>query len=152
MTEIATQLKLDNQICFPLYAISRLVIQQYKLLLDELGVTYPQYLVLLVLWEQEEIPVKEISHRLFLETNTLTPLLKRMQSNGILERKRSKTDERVVIISLTPKGKELQNRAIEIPNKLVQQSDCFSTEEDVFVLKRILDKILDNVKNNKTCG
>lgn len=152
MTEIATQLKLDNQICFPLYAISRLVIQQYKPLLDELGVTYPQYLVLLVLWEQEEIPVKEISHRLFLETNTLTPLLKRMQSNGILERKRSKTDERVVIISLTPKGKELQNRAIEIPNKLVQQLDCFSTEEDVFVLKRILDKILDNVKNNKTCG
>tara|TARA_R110002111_G_scaffold112486_1_gene172258 strand:+ start:552 stop:1010 length:459 start_codon:yes stop_codon:yes gene_type:complete len=152
MTEIATQLKLDNQICFPLYAISRLVIQQYKPLLDELGVTYPQYLVLLVLWEQEEIPVKEISHRLFLETNTLTPLLKRMQSNGILERKRSKTDERVVIISLTPKGKELQNRAIEIPNKLVQKLDCFSTEEDVFVLKRILDKILDNVKNNKTCG
>ena len=152
MTEIATQLKLDNQICFPLYAISRLVIQQYKPLLDELGVTYPQYLVLLVLWEQEEIPVKEISHRLFLETNTLTPLLKRMQSNGILERKRSKTDERVVIISLTPKGKELQNRAIEISNKLVQKLDCFSTEEDVFVLKRILDKILDNVKNNKTCG
>ena len=152
MAETVTELKLDNQICFPLYAVSRLVIQQYKPLLDELGVTYPQYLVLLVLWEQEEIPVKEISQKLFLETNTLTPLLKRMQSNGILERKRSKTDERVVIISLTPKGKELQKRAIEIPNKLVHKLDCFSTEEDVFVLKRILDKTLDNVKNNKTCG
>ena len=152
MTEIATQLKLDNQICFPLYAISRLVIQQYKPLLDELGVTYPQYLVLLVLWEQEEIPVKEISQKLFLETNTLTPLLKRMQCNGILERKRSKTDERVVIISLTSKGKELKNRAIEIPTKLVNKLDCFSTEEDIFVLKQILDKTLDNVKNNKTCG
>jgi DNA-binding MarR family transcriptional regulator len=144
MAEKATQLKLENQICFPLYAVSRLVIQQYKPLLDELGVTYPQYLVLLVLWEKEEIPVKEISSKLFLETNTLTPLLKRMQSNGIVERKRSKTDERVVIISLTPKGKKFQNKAIEIPNKLVQKLDCFSTEEDVFVIKRILDKILDN--------
>lgn len=152
MTKTAEQLKLDNQLCFPLYAVSRLVIQQYKPLLDELGITYPQYLVLLVLWEKEEIPVKEISHRIFLETNTLTPLLKRMQSNGIVERKRSKTDERVVIISLTTKGKDLKNKANNIPNKLVKKLDCFSSEEDLFALKRILDKILDNVEKDKTCG
>ena len=152
MEDIATQLKLENQICFPLYAVSRLVIQQYKPLLDELGVTYPQYLVLLVLWEKEEVPVKEISQKLFLETNTLTPILKRMQSNGIVERKRSKTDERVVIISLTPKGRELHNKAIEIPNKLIEKLDCFSTEEDVFLIKRILDKILYNPENKENYG
>lgn len=152
MAETAKQLQLDNQICFPLYAVSRLVIQQYKPLLDKLEVTYPQYLVLLVLWEKEEIPVKEISKKLLLETNTLTPLLKRMQSNGLIERKRSETDERIVIISLTSKGKELQNKAIEIPNKLIHKLDCFSTEEDVVMLKSILDKILNNMKNNKTCS
>lgn len=151
MTETAKQLRLDNQICFPLYAISRLVIRQYKPLLDELGITYPQYLVLLVIWEKGEIPVKEISKQLFLETNTLTPLLKRMESNGIIERKRSKTDERIVIISLTSKGKEFHNKAIEIPYKLIHSLDCFSTEEDALLLKKILDRILDKMKDNKIC-
>lgn len=147
MIEDSAQLKLENQICFPLYAVSRLVIQQYKPLLAELELTYPQYLVLLVLWEKEEIPVKEIAEQLFLETNTLTPLLKRMEKNGIIQRNRSKIDERVVIISLTEKGKDLHSKAIDIPNKLIHKLDCFSIEqEDIFVLKRILDGILTATK------
>ena len=99
MEENNHQLKLENQICFPLYSVSRLLIQQYKPLLDELDITYPQYLVLLVLWEKNEIPVKDISEKLLLETNTLTPLLKRMETKGFIKRNRSTTDERMVIIS-----------------------------------------------------
>lgn len=144
MKEVPAQLKLENQICFPLYAVSRLVIQQYKPLLNELGVTYPQYLVLLVLWENAPISVKEISKKLFLETNTLTPLLKRMESNGLVQRNRSKEDERVVIISLTTQGKELQNKANQIPNNLINRLSCLSIQkDDIFTLKRILDGILD---------
>lgn len=148
MSEVGDHLKLENQICFPIYAVSRLVIQQYKPLLDELEITYPQYLVLLVLWQNDDIPIKEISDRLFLETNTLTPLLKRMENNGIIKRNRSKMDERVVIISLTQKGKKLYTKALEIPNQLLQKLGCFSIEEnELFSLKKILDKILFEVGN-----
>lgn len=140
-----SQLKLENQICFPLYSVSRIVIQQYTSILDELGLTYPQYLVLLVLWENEDIPVKGISEKLFLESNTLTPLLKRMEANGFIRRSRSKIDERMVIISLTPKGKDMQQQAIAIPDKLMNKLDCLSIDqEDLPALKRILDKILSS--------
>lgn len=150
MEEGLSSLKLENHICFSLYSVSRLVIKQYKPLLEELNVTYPQYLVLLVLWENEEIPVKEISEKLFLETNTLTPLLKRMEANGIVERNRSKIDERSVIISLTPKGKELQQKAEGIPNKLAQRLSCIALEEqDTYLLKGMLDKILASAKEHK---
>ncbi|WP_435182172.1 MarR family winged helix-turn-helix transcriptional regulator [Cellulophaga omnivescoria] len=141
-------LKLENQICFPLYSVSRLLIQQYKPLLDELNITYPQYLVLLVLWEKNEIPVKDISEKLLLETNTLTPLLKRMETNGYLQRNRSKTDERMVIISLTKKGKDAHQKALEIPQKLVEKLDCFSVDKkEMEVMKSILDKVIATVKN-----
>lgn len=147
MTTHSPQLRLENQVCFPLYATSRLITQQYKPLLDELGVTYPQYLVLLVLWEKDKISIKEISDKLFLETNTLTPLLKRMEKNGIIKRMRSEIDERVVTISLTQQGKDLHHKAIEIPYKLIDKLDCFPIEkEEVYVLKRILDKILAAAK------
>lgn len=142
-----SQLKLENQICFPLYAASRIITQQYKPLLKILGVTYPQYLVLLVLWEKDKIPVKEISEKLLLETNTLTPLLKRMEVNGLIKRTRSKEDERIVIISLTQKGEHLKNKAIEIPNKLKAQLDCLEIDqEDTLILKKILDKFLVHIK------
>lgn len=143
MPENTNQLKLENQICFPLYSVSRLIIQQYKPLLDNLGVTYPQYLVLLVLWDKEEIPVKDISKKLFLETNTLTPLLKRMEANDLIARNRSKTDERSVIVSLTEKGRFLKDKAKEIPTQLIDKLSCFAfEEEDAFNLKQILDKFL----------
>lgn len=114
------QLKLERQLCFPLYAASRLVIQEYQPHLDVLGITYPQYLVLMVLWETDSLAVSEITHRLLLNTNTVTPILKRMEAQGIVTRQRSKEDERKVIIALTPKGKELQKEAAAIPEKLAE--------------------------------
>lgn len=113
------QLKLENQLCFPLYAASRLVIQEYQPHLEKLGITYPQYLVLMVLWETDSIAVSEITRRLILNTNTITPVLKRMEAQGIITRQRSEEDERKVIVTLTPKGKELQIEAASIPEKFV---------------------------------
>ena len=98
------QLKLENQICFPIYAASRLITREYQPLLDELGLTYPQYLVLMVLWENDGLPVNEIGRRLILNTNTVTPLLKRMETQGLVTRRRSADDERRVIVALTPQG------------------------------------------------
>jgi DNA-binding MarR family transcriptional regulator len=113
------QLKLSNQFCFPVYAASRLIIREYQPHLEKLGITYPQYLVLMVLWETDNITVNEISQKLILNTNTLTPLLKRMESQGIITRKRSDPDERKVIIQLSEKGREMRIEAASIPDKLV---------------------------------
>lgn len=112
------QLKLANQLCFPLYAASRLVTRSYQPYLDELGITYPQYLVLLVLWEQDGLTVNDISKKLILNTNTTTPLLKRLEAQGIITRHRSGDDERKVVISLTPKGAEMERMAACVPQKL----------------------------------
>ncbi|MGD9994010.1 MAG: MarR family winged helix-turn-helix transcriptional regulator [Salinivirgaceae bacterium] len=125
------QLKLDNQLCFPFYAVSRLITRAYQPYLDELGITYPQYLVLLVLWEKNGITVSEISQRLILNTNTITPLLKRLEALGILNRQRASDDERKVIISLTEKGKAMQEAAADIPLKLTRglNSEVLNAEE-----------------------
>lgn len=112
------QLKLSSQVCFPLYAASRLITREYQPYLDKLGITYPQYLVLLVLWETDGLSVNAISRKLILHTNTVTPLLKRMESMGILTRKRSGEDERKVVVHLTGKGKEMREAAAAIPEKL----------------------------------
>lgn len=114
------QLKLHNQLCFPLYAASRLVTREYQPFLDKLGITYPQYLVLLVLWESDRQSVNEISQKLILNTNTVTPLLKRMETQGLISRIRSEKDERKVEIALTEKGKELESEASAIPGKLAE--------------------------------
>jgi DNA-binding MarR family transcriptional regulator len=137
------QLKLENQICFPLYAASRLITKEYQPYLDELHITYPQYLVLLVLWETDKISVNEIAHRLLLNTNTITPLLKRMEADGILQRTRSDEDERKVIIQLTVKGLDMKLSASEIPAKLTSgiKPEEFSLEELV-ALKGSLEKII----------
>jgi DNA-binding MarR family transcriptional regulator len=125
------QLKLDNQLCFPFYAVSRLITRAYQPYLDELGITYPQYLVLLVLWEKNGITVSEISQRLILNTNTITPLLKRLEVLGILNRQRATDDERKVIISLTEKGQAMKKEAADIPFKLTQglNSEVLNAEE-----------------------
>lgn len=115
------QLKLSNQLCFPLYAASRLIIREYQPSLEEIGITYPQYLVLMILWEKDELSVNEIAERLILNTNTVTPLLKRMQTLKLITRKRSDKDERKVIIGLTAKGLEMQKSAALIPEKLVSK-------------------------------
>jgi DNA-binding MarR family transcriptional regulator len=145
------QLKLGNQLCFPVYAASRLIIREYQPYLDKLGITYPQYLVLMVLWETDTISVNEISKKLILNTNTITPLLKRMETQGIIERHRSENDERKVIVNLTQKGKLMQIEAAVIPEKLAAGliSDTMKIEE-LIDLKHKLDVIINflNEKNN----
>jgi MarR family transcriptional regulator, organic hydroperoxide resistance regulator len=112
-------LSLDNQVCFPLYAASHLMTRLYRPLLDQIGLTYPQYLVLLVLWEQSHAcSVGDICQRLHLDSGTITPLLKRLESNGLISRTRSPQDERRVFVSLTPQGQQLQQQAAHIPNTL----------------------------------
>jgi MarR family transcriptional regulator, organic hydroperoxide resistance regulator len=133
------QLKLKNQLCFPVYAASRLITREYQPFLDKLGITYPQYLVLMVLWETDSISVNEISQKLILNTNTITPLLKRMESQNIIKRIRSEKDERKVIISLTPKGKDLRIEAASIPENLLK--GLSSDDIDLNELLELRDKL-----------
>lgn len=144
------QLKLNNQLCFPVYAASRLITREYQPFLDKLGITYPQYLVLLVLWEKDAITVNEISQKLILNSNTITPLLKRMESQGIITRQRSGSDERKVIIQLTEKGVQMQKEAVKIPEELGSEiiSEAMSVE-DLLALKEKLYVII-NYLNKKT--
>lgn len=116
------ELKLDNQLCFPLYAASRMVTRAYRPYLEPLGLTYPQYLVLMVLWEEEAITLGKISERLLLNTNTLTPLLKRMENQGLLIRRRKDDDGRQVLHDLTTKGRALEEEARSIPKALFEQA------------------------------
>ncbi len=111
-------LKLENQLCFPLYAAAKEVVKAYTPFLSPLGLTYTQYLVLLVLWEKEAMSVKELGELLFLDSGTLTPVLKRLEKQGLLKRERSKEDERVVIAELTDEGQSLKEKAVEIPKKM----------------------------------
>lgn len=144
------QLQLSSQICFPIYTASRLITKAYKPYFDEMGITYPQYLVLMVLWENNEISVNQITEKLLLNTNTLSPLLKRMEKRELLERNRSSEDERSVIIKLTEKGKLLKTKAHPIPEKLIMElvSDNIKIE-DMFKLKDILNELI-LVLNHKT--
>lgn len=142
------EFKLDNQICFRLYTASRLVTQTYTPMLTELGITYPQYLVLMVLWEKDSQPVNDIAHRLLLETNTVTPLLQRMEKLGIVSRKKGEQDKRQQIVSLTKKGKELEEKAFAtIPAGMGEQFlTCPLKQEDYPRLAQELDDIINTLK------
>jgi DNA-binding MarR family transcriptional regulator len=117
-------LQLSNQLCFAIYSTAHAFNRVYKPLLDRLGLTYPQYLVLLVLWEQDGVTVKEIGDRLFLDSGTLTPLLKRLEAGHLLRRARSTQDERQVLISLTPQGQALKEKARAVPQAILAASAC----------------------------
>ncbi len=138
------QLKLKNQLCFPVYAASRLITREYQPYLAELGITYPQYLVLLVLWENQPLAVNDIADKLILNTNTITPLLKRMETDGIVKRIRSEQDERKVFISLTDYGELLKKKAAKIPEELSAKlmQDSFTTSE-LTTLKEQLEKLIN---------
>jgi DNA-binding MarR family transcriptional regulator len=142
------ELQLDNQICFRLYTAARLVTQAYTPLLTALGITYPQYLVLMVLWENDNQPVNDIAHRLYLETNTVTPLLQRMEKLGIVSRKKGKEDKRQQIVSLTKKGKELEEQAFaQVPSGMNEQmSACPMKVDDYQRLAQELDSIINTLK------
>ena len=140
---IKEEFKLDNQLCFRLYTASRLLTQAYHPLLSGHGLTYPQYLVLLVLWEKDAQPVNDIARRLFLETNTVTPLLQRMEKEGILVREKCKKDARQMIVSLTRKGKELQNRLACVPFTVGDAVMCESVNPQTAPeLFKMLDDII----------
>jgi DNA-binding MarR family transcriptional regulator len=139
-------LKIENQLCFPLYALSRQVTSHYKPLLEELDLTYPQYLVMLLLWEHQTLSVKELGDRLMLDSGTLTPLLKRLEQKNIVSRIRSKEDERVVLISLTDSGLKLKSRAKEIPTKI--QCSLELSDEEISLMRSQLVRILDKIKKS----
>lgn len=137
------QLKLGNQLCFPVYAASRLITREYQPFLDKLGITYPQYLVLMILWENDGLPVNDIAKKLILNTNTITPLLKRMEKDSIIKRKRSGEDERKVIVQLTEKGRKLQEEAAMIPEQLAARLiEGELMIDDLFRLKEMLDSMI----------
>ena len=143
------QLKLDNQVCFRLYTAARLTMGAYHPYLDPLGITYPQYLVLLVLWEKDKQPVNDIAHKLLLETNTVTPLLQRMEKAGIVKRTPGKEDSRQRIVSLTKKGIEMRQQAKHIPDCLSNEIIQITGEEEEFVrMIPTLDKLIQGLKNS----
>ncbi len=117
-------LRLDNQVYFAVYSTAHAFNRVYKPLLDRLGLTYPQYLVMLVLWERDDVPVREIGERLFLDSGTLTPLLKRLEAADLVKRTRSTQDERQVLIALTSKGRALQEKARTVPQSILAASAC----------------------------
>jgi DNA-binding MarR family transcriptional regulator len=144
------QLKLDNQLCFRLYTAARLTTGAYHPYLAPLGITYPQYLVLLVLWENGSLPVNDIARRLMLETNTITPLLQRMEKAKLVKRSKGKEDSRQCIVSLTKKGTALREQAKHIP-------ECLSAEivkklgsaDDIVRMVPVLDKLIEGLKQTE---
>lgn len=132
-------LKLENQLCFPLYVAAKEVIRRYRPLLEPLGLTYTQYIAMMVLWEHKSVTVGRMCELLCLDTGTLTPMLKKMESAGLVERRRSKEDERSVSITITAKGEELKERAANIP---AQMANCISlSPEDAAKLLELLNKL-----------
>lgn len=137
------KLCLENQLCFKLYAISRQLTNRYRPVLEALDITYPQYLVMLVLWEEKSITVKELGNRLYLDSGTLTPLLKRLEQKKFLQRKRDAGDERSVVITLSAGGKVLQQKAKKVPDTL---GKCVPLEQKEYQgLKKQLDLLLEHL-------
>ena len=135
-------LKIENQLCFPLYAASRSVIKTYTPLLEKLDLTYTQYITLMVLWDKKELNVKQLGKSLFLDSGTLTPLLKKLEKKGLIERNRSHEDERNLIITITEQGEALREEAVKIPQVLAEASKL--SQEESVTLYQLLYKLLEN--------
>ena len=143
------QLKLDKQLCFRLYTAARLTMGAYHPYLDPLGITYPQYLVMLVLWEQDKQPVCDIAKRLILDTNTVTPLLQRMEKTGLIKRTKGREDARQRIVSLTQKGMEMEEQAKHIPDCLIADIIQKAGEEEEYMgMIPMLDKLIEGLKQS----
>lgn len=142
MSDKYDNLKLENQLCFPLYAASKEIVRRYKPFLDELDMTYTQYITMMVMWEHKEMSVKELGRFLYLDSGTLTPLLKTLEKKGWVDRSRSKEDERVLNVTITKSGEKLKEKALSVPEKI---SSCVDlTPEESKDLYRTLYKILNN--------
>ncbi len=143
MKETIDPLALKSQLCFPLYACAKEVVRRYTPLLDALGLTYTQYIAMMVLWESQQVTVKELGERLYLDSGTLTPLLKKMERQGLVSRARSAVDERSVIITLTEQGAALRARALEVP---AHMASCINlSPEEARTLYGLLHKVLGQV-------
>ncbi|MCR5233808.1 MAG: MarR family transcriptional regulator [Lachnospiraceae bacterium] len=143
MAQEYEQLLLKNQLCFPLYACGRKIVGSYTPYLKPLGLTYTQYIVMMVMWEKEKVNVGQLGDLLHLDAGTLTPLLKRLEKAGLVTRQRSRDDERITIISITPEGEKLKEKCKDIPAKLATEGMALSMEETE-ELYRLLYKMLDS--------
>lgn len=140
MSDKYDAIKIDHQLCFPLYACAKEIVRRYKPFLDEIDLTYTQYIAMMVLWEEKEINVKALGKRLYLDSGTLTPVLKRLEQKNLISRQRDSKDERNLIVSLTAEGEQLKEKAVEIPQKM---AGCVKLDEkDAAVLYRILHEML----------
>ena len=137
-------LKLENQLCFPLYVCSKEIIRRYKPFLEKLDLTYTQYIAMMVLWDREALNVKELGEALFLDSGTLTPVLKKLEAKGYITRSRAKTDERNLHVALTPSGKKLRDRAVAVPE---QMGACIQLDpKEAQTLYSLLYKMLDGME------
>ena len=133
-------LKIDNQLCFPLYAASREIIKKYRPFLEEIGLTYTQYITMMVVWENKSMSVKELGDKLFLDSGTLSPVLKSLEAKGCITRKRKSDDERVLTVSVTDEGERLREKAVQIPTRI---SSCVPlTPDEASTLYSLLYKLL----------
>lgn len=145
MSDKYDKLKLENQLCFPLYVASKEIVRHYKPFLDKLDMTYTQYITMMVMWEHKELTVKELGQYLYLDSGTLTPLLKTMEKKGWVERNRSKEDERVLNVSITAQGQALREKALCVPE---QMAGCVCLEpEEAADLYKLLNKILGRLNS-----
>ena len=145
MSDKYDAIKIDHQLCFPLYACAKEIVRRYKPFLDEIDLTYTQYIAMMVLWEEKEINVKALGKRLYLDSGTLTPLLKRLEQKNLISRQRDSKDERNLIVRLTTEGERLKEKAVEIPYKM---AGCVKLDEkDAAVLYRILHEMLQTFES-----
>ncbi len=150
-------LRLENQLCFPLYAVSKEIVRKYKPYLDPIDLTYTQYITMMALWEKKQLTVKELGHLLFLDSGTLTPVLKKLEQKGYITRKRSREDERSLVVTITDAGEELKEEAVKVPK---QMGGCMClSEEETKVLYKLLYSMLEDLDPNegplsiaKNCG
>lgn len=147
MSQNYDALKLKNQLCFPLYAASREIIKQYRPHLEKLGLTYTQYITMIVLWEERQIGGRELGQKLFLDSGTLTPVLKSLEAKGLLSRSRSDKDERVLLVELTPAGMELREKALDVPEKM--QGCMPLSREEARQLHHLIYKLLSHFEEEK---
>ena len=145
MADRYDSLKLDNQICFPLYACSKEIVKAYKPYLDELDLTYTQYITMMVMWEHKELRVKELGKYLFLDSSTLTPLLKRLEEKGYVVRQRSEKDERNLIVTITDSGEALKEKAVSVPERM---GACVALDaKKARTLYELLYEVIDRLTN-----
>lgn len=133
-------LRLENQLCFPLYALAKEVVNLYRPLLDEINLTYTQYIAMMVIWEKEKVNVKELGKKLYLDSGTLTPVLKSLESKGFVSRYRSAEDERILIVEITEKGKALKDAAVKVPEQIISHFDI-SLKDAVFMHKQLYNQL-----------